>query len=260
PSRVHGTACGHPRRWARPGLGGGVRGRDHRTGTPGHQARLLPRHRAADGGGGVRPRHPVGRRLAGSSCGVRGRRTLRRGAPYPPGRGLEHRRTLYRGRPGRTRTHRRTRLMSTGTIALADSYSKTVPRELAAAASQPLVKLMMNPESPGLHVEPIQQAADPRIRSIRVNRQYRILAFHLPRDGKDHWVVNGVYDHDEAYRIARILYLRINPITGATEFRDDPAPTSTAADPSFEDSAFKRRVAEEVARELAEREEREARE
>lgn len=150
--------------------------------------------------------------------------------------------------------------MSTGTIALADSYSKTVPRELAAAASQTLVKLMMNPESPGLHVEPIQQAADPRIRSIRVNRQYRILAFHLPRDGKDHWVVNGVYDHDEAYRIARILYLRINPITGATEFRDDPAPTSTAADPSFEDSAFKRRVAEEVARELAEREEREARE
>ena len=102
--------------------------------------------------------------------------------------------------------------MSTGTIALADSYAKTVPRELTAAASQTLVKLMTNSESPGLHVEPIQQSADPRIRSIRVNRQYRILAFHLPTGGKDHWVVNGVYDHDDAYRIARTLYLRINPI------------------------------------------------
>lgn len=149
--------------------------------------------------------------------------------------------------------------MSTGTIALADSYAKTVPRELTAAASQTLVKLMTNSESPGLHVEPIQQSADPRIRSIRVNRQYRILAFHLPTGGKDHWVVNGVYGHDDAYRIARTLYLRINPITGATEFRDDPAPVSTSTDPTAEDSDFKRRVAEEVARELAEREEREAR-
>lgn len=149
--------------------------------------------------------------------------------------------------------------MSTGTIALADSYAKTVPRELTAAAAQTLMKLIMNPESPGLHVEPIQQSADPRIRSIRVNRQYRILAFHLPKEGRDHWVVNGVYDHDDAYRIARDLYLRINPATGATEFRDDPARDSVVTDPSAEDSDFKRRVAEEVARRLAEREEHEAR-
>src|SRR5699024_9811123 len=77
--------------------------------------------------------------------------------------------------------------------------------------------LRTTPESPGLHVEPIHNAKDDRIRSVRVNRQYRVLVFRLNSSGQNVWLVEGIYDHDKAYRKAGTLYLRRNPVSGTPE-------------------------------------------
>ncbi|EWS81342.1 UvrD/REP helicase [Brachybacterium phenoliresistens] len=111
--------------------------------------------------------------------------------------------------------------MSDGIISISDTFLESIPRSLLGQVTSTLNLLRTTPESPGLHVEPIYQAADDRIRSIRVNKQYRILAFRLNSSGQDLWLAEGVYDHDDAYRRARKLYLRMNPVSGTTEIRTD---------------------------------------
>ena len=92
--------------------------------------------------------------------------------------------------------------MSDGIIAISDTFLPTlkdVPRDVAGQVTSTLDTLRTTPESPGLHVEPIQNAKDDRIRSVRVNRKYRLLVFRLNSSGQDVWLVEGVYNHDAAY-------------------------------------------------------------
>jgi superfamily I DNA/RNA helicase len=114
--------------------------------------------------------------------------------------------------------------MSDGIIAISDTFLPTlqdVPRQVAGQVTSTLDTLRTTPESPGLHVEPIQNAKDDRIRSVRVNRQYRVLVFRLNSSGQNVWLVEGIYNHDDAYDKARTLYLRMNPVSGTTEIRSD---------------------------------------
>lgn len=147
--------------------------------------------------------------------------------------------------------------MNDGTISISDTFMSSIPRELFAQVDSALRKLRSNREMKGLHVEPIHQAADDRIRSIRVNRQFRILAFELSKSGKPYWLVEGVYDHDDAYRVARTLYLRVNPVSGTTEIRSD-ADAHNLGGEGLSDSEVQRRAAELAAQQIAEREAREA--
>ncbi|MCT1774488.1 UvrD-helicase domain-containing protein [Brachybacterium sp. p3-SID957] len=84
-------------------------------------------------------------------------------------------------------------------------------------------KLSDDWRSPGLHVEPIEQAYDDRVRTARVNQQYRMVLFHLRKSPKDLFYVEGVYNHDDAYDVAGSKFLRVNDITGQLEVRDAPA-------------------------------------
>ena len=114
--------------------------------------------------------------------------------------------------------------MSDGIIAISDTFLPTlkdVPRDVAGQVTSTLDTLRTTPESPGLHVEPIQNAKDDRIRSVRVNRKYRLLVFRLNSSGQNMWLVEGIYNHDDAYDKAITLYLRMNPISGTTEIRSD---------------------------------------
>lgn len=147
--------------------------------------------------------------------------------------------------------------MTDGTISISDTFMSSIPRELFAQVDSALRKLRSNREMKGLHVEPIHQAADDRIRSIRVNRQFRILAFELSKSGKPYWLVEGVYDHDDAYRVARTLYLRVNPVSGTTEIRSD-ADAHNLGGEGLSESEVQRRAAELAAKQIAEREAREA--
>src|SRR5690625_7415773 len=93
--------------------------------------------------------------------------------------------------------------MSDGIISISETFLESIPRELAAQVASAVNMLRTNPEPPGLHVEPIQQSKDARIRSIRVNKQYRLLAFRLNSSGQGVWLLEGIYDHDDVGRGAR---------------------------------------------------------
>jgi hypothetical protein len=58
-------------------------------------------------------------------------------------------------------------------------------------------KLMSNPAHPSLNYEAIKMASDPRLRSIRVNEQYRVIVAHP--DGSGTYILLWVDKHDAAY-------------------------------------------------------------
>lgn len=77
-----------------------------------------------------------------------------------------------------------------------------------------LDKLAADPTSPGLHVEPVQASVDPRVRTGRVNKQYRAVMFEMTGPDMHHFVIVGVYNHDDAYAKATGIRLEVNPING----------------------------------------------
>lgn len=137
---------------------------------------------------------------------------------------------------------------------------------LRQATFDMLTKLMADPTAPGLHKEPIAGAADRRLRSVRVNKQFRALVFETHAAGHTHFALLGVYDHDDAYEKARTVTMRVNPVNGVTEIvRVAPQPvdaeagdTGAAGGYVVPESVRKRKNAERTAREQAEREATEA--
>jgi hypothetical protein len=59
-----------------------------------------------------------------------------------------------------------------------------LPMSVRAAMLECLTKLLENPAHPSLKYEAIRTAADPRIRSIRVNEQYRAIVAHPEGSGE----------------------------------------------------------------------------
>ena len=84
-----------------------------------------------------------------------------------------------------------------------------------------LSKLAENDTTPGLHVEPIRNSVDPRVRTARVDQQYRAVVFKL--DGKETtYILHGIYNHDDAYAVATRLRLTVNPINAMPEIEELP--------------------------------------
>jgi superfamily I DNA/RNA helicase len=101
-----------------------------------------------------------------------------------------------------------------------------------------LEKLGVDDTTPGLHVEPISNSADPKVRTGRVDDSFRAVLFKLPGQI---YVFHGIWAHDEAIAIAKTARLRTNPVTGVTEITVvaaplpdvmHPAPGSASAAPS----------------------------
>ncbi len=98
-----------------------------------------------------------------------------------------------------------------------------------------LTKLAADDTTPGLHIEPINNSVDPRVRTGRVDLSNRAVLFKL--QGSQHeasYVFAGTYPHDEAIEIAQKSRININPRNGVAELIpvDDttpPAPTPTPA-------------------------------
>lgn len=104
-----------------------------------------------------------------------------------------------------------------------------------------LQKLQKNHTAPGLHIEPIVGARDPRVRTGRVNQQWRAVLYQLNAKDGAHFIYYGTWNHDEAIDIARRTVLNFNLALGTPEFTDagpvevpetpaaPPAPASGAA-------------------------------
>lgn len=88
-----------------------------------------------------------------------------------------------------------------------------------------LQKLSADDTTPGLHVEPIQHAVDPRVRTGRVDEFWRAVMFRLDGDGETHYVIHGIWAHDDAIAVARRVRLRVNPINGLPQIDEVAQPS-----------------------------------
>lgn len=89
-----------------------------------------------------------------------------------------------------------------------------------------LQKLSADDTTPGLHVEPIANAADSRVRTGRVDQFWRAVMFRIDGDGERHYVVHGVWPHDDAIEVAGRVRLKVNPINGLPQI-DEAVPVGS---------------------------------
>ena len=82
-----------------------------------------------------------------------------------------------------------------------------------------LEKLTENDTSPGLHIEPIHNSLDPRVRTGRVDDFFRAVLFKITGSGEPTYVFHGIWAHDDAIALAKKTTLSVNPVNGITEIR-----------------------------------------
>lgn len=80
-----------------------------------------------------------------------------------------------------------------------------------------LEKLSQDDTLPGLHIEPIKGAVDRRVRTGRVDDNYRTVLFKIEGSAEATYVVHGTWPHDKANHIAEHVRLSMNPINGVPE-------------------------------------------
>lgn len=99
-------------------------------------------------------------------------------------------------------------------------YSQGMPKldgGLKQAAWSFFEKLSENDASPGLHIEPINGVVDDRVRTGRVNQNFRAVLFKLLHDGETTYVLHGIWPHDDAIEKAKKSRLTVNPVNGVAE-------------------------------------------
>jgi superfamily I DNA/RNA helicase len=110
------------------------------------------------------------------------------------------------------------------TIVMTSSVNKTdgaIKKKLWAF----IEKLSQNDEMLGLHIEPMNNPRDSRVRTGRVDDNFRAVLFRLEGGGVERtYVYMGTWPHDEAIEVARSTVLRINPINGVAELIAAGAP------------------------------------
>ncbi|MBQ3358380.1 MAG: AAA family ATPase [Microbacterium sp.] len=98
-----------------------------------------------------------------------------------------------------------------------------------------LDKLSDDDTVPGLHIEPMQQPVDSRVRTGRVDIHWRAVLFKLePMGGEPTYVYAGTWHHDEAIKRARTTSLSMNPVNGLAVFRQEVEAFDAVAEPPTE--------------------------
>jgi superfamily I DNA/RNA helicase len=92
-----------------------------------------------------------------------------------------------------------------------------------------LEKLSEDDTAPGLHIEPITNSADSKVRTGRVDQFYRAVLFKVPSPGEATYVFHGIWPHDDAIAVAKKTRLAVNPVNGIAEITaaapEMPGPT-----------------------------------
>lgn len=92
-----------------------------------------------------------------------------------------------------------------------------------------LQKLGTDDTTSGLHVEPIKNAVDPRVRTGRVDNFWRAVMFRLDSNGERHYVIHGIWPHDDAIAVARRVRLSVNPINGLPQIAEIEPPVESVS-------------------------------
>lgn len=88
-----------------------------------------------------------------------------------------------------------------------------------------LQKLQNDDTMPGLHIEPIKNSKDSRVRTGRVDLQFRAVLFKVVVGGEPHYLYMGTWNHDAAIKVAQTSTFTLNPVTGISELvRMTPEP------------------------------------
>ncbi|WP_018296346.1 3'-5' exonuclease [Corynebacterium lubricantis] len=106
-------------------------------------------------------------------------------------------------------------------------------------------KIQENPDHSGLDLKIPKGAADKNVRTARVNDKYRAVLFEVPNPGERHFVLAGVFNHDDAYDYASKTVFTTNPINGIPQLTQTGR--SQAEINAEVESRLKAREAEEAA-------------
>lgn len=114
-----------------------------------------------------------------------------------------------------------------------------------------LQKLAQDPANPSLRIKTLHNAADKRVRTGRVNDQFRAVLFELKDANTHHFVLVDVDSHDEGNEKAQrldpaSLRLTVNPVNGLTQLIHEP-PAEQKPDQAASDSARKAKAAADAA-------------
>ena len=113
---------------------------------------------------------------------------------------------------------RRCELAAAGRMAMStdflDAFAR-LPGSQQRGVRSLIAKFEANPRAPALHYEPVRSAKDPRIRSLRVDQDYRAIVLR-PKTGDTH-VLLWADKHDRAYEWASRHKCDVNPETGALQ-------------------------------------------
>ena len=78
------------------------------------------------------------------------------------------------------------------------NYKEDLEKDLKAKVFTFLGKLQIDDTSPGLHIEPMQKPVDDRVRTARVDQQFRAVLFKLTSPVGVEYVYVGTWNHDDA--------------------------------------------------------------
>jgi hypothetical protein len=120
-------------------------------------------------------------------------------------------------------------------VSIGDSFLKSMfalPDHIMKKARETITKFQHDPTSPGLNYEKIQGAKDQRLRSIRVDQDYRGIV--LKSEKGDAYILLWVDKHDDAYAWARKRSSSVHPLSGAIQIIEvqeaDSAPMGSPAE------------------------------
>lgn len=119
-----------------------------------------------------------------------------------------------------------------------------------------LQKLSADPTNPSLKIKTLTNAVDKRVRTGRINDQFRAVLFEIRDQDTHHFVLVDVDSHDEGnLKAERLdparLRLDVNPINGITTLIKEEQPASGDAGQVEADSRAKAEAAAQAAHELA---------
>ena len=103
-------------------------------------------------------------------------------------------------------------------VSIGDSFLKSMfalPDHIMKKVRETITKFQHDPTSPGLNYEKIQGAKDQRLRSIRVDQDYRGIV--LKSEKGDAYILLWVDKHDAAYDWAERRSTSVHPLSGAIQ-------------------------------------------
>jgi superfamily I DNA/RNA helicase len=104
-----------------------------------------------------------------------------------------------------------------------------IPKAKQKRVREFMEKFRANPRAPSIHLEPINDMRDDKVRTVRIGDDYRAIVVHPPAG--DLFLCVWVDHHDEAMRWAKNKRFEIHPALGSLQLYEvkDGAPAPSAA-------------------------------